>query len=695
MMSPQLRKLDFELAYLSLLTQAGIKPLSRWEKSLASRRLQILKEIGLKTAIVQREVTSGLRIEEVIFSTFDNPIDTYLRHFENTPVNRSPHAQRIEGILFGYPSCCVDHFIKKGYAINSLSPEDQKILFHWACPGCEVTPHLLPRYREVYERCCSLFDLKNVSQDDSEHRSSFRQGVAVAASLALLASGSGVLVPKAAAQDAGHKKVTPVSLVSQVLLDSHLIPLVPEIDADQDYLTDDEELHVGTYPDSSDTDGDGVLDGVQLAKELWAMVEVLPTEASETEPYRVDHETWGGETCEKCGKWVDMGFVEVINSVLGLSVPIPYIGLHFMKYGGFSYIGTEHTGRVSVSLLNTILKSERDPHWLALEGDSDSDGLADEDEAYFGTDMSDPDTDDDGVLDGVELAIDMWRSIEELPRDTSDTGPFAIEMEMDGLEMCQSCGQTVNMGFVLITHPLEGLSATIPFIGLHYMEHGSFVYDGDYHGQGTVNPRFVNCILKSKGMMHLLPVKGDSDNDGLSDEEEILFGTNPFNSDSDADGVFDGVNLAKTMRLHISELDTSASETDPYIINHKMRGVVMCPICGTEENMGYIEIVNIPRDLHVQVPYLGLHFMERGSFAYGYDPGDRVDPIQTAHALNIHVKGDINRDGSIGVTDVIALVNFILGLTEPTPDQIWAADLNGDGELNILDVVLLVRAILD
>lgn len=689
MFSSRLRRLDFELAYLALLTRAEMKHLSRWEIHLAEWQRDILKELGLKVAVVPRRVRSGRRIEETIFSPTDGYIEVYLEHFKGKPVDRSPRTQRMEGALFGYPPCCVEHFLRKGYTRNSLPSEDQHILFHWACPSCRVTPYLVPRYREIYRRCETAF-----ASQQTERKQPARKGLAIAASLTFLASGAGLVVPKAAAQDVIARQIVLAASQSDSLPDPHLVPLPIEADGDQDYLSDEEELHLGTHPDSADTDRDGVLDGIQTALTLWESIQNLPTEERETEPYRIDYPMWGLETCDACGEIVNMGFVKIINPQLNLACEIPYIGLHFMEHGGFSYAGDIHAGRLNVPLLNAALKSERDPHWLSVDIDSDGDGLADCDEAHFGCDETDPDTDDDGDLDGVELAVDMWRAIQGLPRSASETEPFALEMEMDGVEICQSCGEVVNMGAVLVTNPLEGLSATIPYIGLHYMEHGSFFYDGDYHQQGSINPRLVDCILKSKGLMHLLPVERDCDHDGLTDAEEIIFGLNPEKSDSNDDGTVDGVTLARIMRTAISELDTTASEIQPYIVEHKMRGIVQCPVCGTSVNMGYIEIINASKDLRVEVPYLALHFMELGSFAYGFDPGQRVDPIRIAGVLNMPLKGDINCDGRIDVTDVVSQVRFILGSDQPTPEQFQAADMNGDDTVNILDVVLLVRGIL-
>jgi subtilisin family serine protease len=58
------------------------------------------------------------------------------------------------------------------------------------------------------------------------------------------------------------------------------------------------------------------------------------------------------------------------------------------------------------------------------------------------------------------------------------------------------------------------------------------------------------------------------------------------------------------------------------------------------------------------------------------------------------VKGDANNDGLINVLDALTVVNFLLGLAEPGPGQVWASDCNGDGTLNVLDVVCIARIIL-
>ena len=66
----------------------------------------------------------------------------------------------------------------------------------------------------------------------------------------------------------------------------------------------------------------------------------------------------------------------------------------------------------------------------------------------------------------------------------------------------------------------------------------------------------------------------------------------------------------------------------------------------------------------------------------GYLPG-------TVHFL----LGDVNDDGSIDISDITALANYILGNIPPVFIE-QAADVNGDGDINISDITLLVNYIL-
>lgn len=63
------------------------------------------------------------------------------------------------------------------------------------------------------------------------------------------------------------------------------------------------------------------------------------------------------------------------------------------------------------------------------------------------------------------------------------------------------------------------------------------------------------------------------------------------------------------------------------------------------------------------------------------------------YSVKIAILGDINGDGEVNVTDIVALYSYILGNSEGVDNQV--ADLNGDGDVNITDIVNLYSIILN
>ena len=55
--------------------------------------------------------------------------------------------------------------------------------------------------------------------------------------------------------------------------------------------------------------------------------------------------------------------------------------------------------------------------------------------------------------------------------------------------------------------------------------------------------------------------------------------------------------------------------------------------------------------------------------------------------------GDVNFDGSINISDIVIMVNFVLGQT-PTEEQFITGDMNYDGIINIVDIILIVNEVL-
>ena len=57
--------------------------------------------------------------------------------------------------------------------------------------------------------------------------------------------------------------------------------------------------------------------------------------------------------------------------------------------------------------------------------------------------------------------------------------------------------------------------------------------------------------------------------------------------------------------------------------------------------------------------------------------------------------GDVNLDDNRNVLDIIIIVNFIIGITEPSNSEFQTSDINFDEQLNVLDIVSLVSLILN
>lgn len=329
----RLKSIEFDLLYLALLTKEQVKPLSRWEKKFGPSEIKALKSLGLKSRSIERRLESGRRIEELVFSRSDEPIEAYAHAFERRRVDNSFDTALLEGKLFGYPECCVKSFATHGYLPNGLASEDQEILFYWACPNCKVTPGLLPRYRSVHEeakRLQSEWHAKKVTRKQVA-------GLVTCAGLAscLLLTGC------------GHKSTNP-----KPETDVHWIAL--EKDADQDYLKDEWEDHFQLNPSKRDTDRDGVPDGPQLAKSMWNTIQNCPDSIDWVEVK--SRHMYGFYTCSKCGETVNMGYVEITNLQSNASICVDILALHFMEHGSFAYEAKEGiTGIVNPIELDSVL----------------------------------------------------------------------------------------------------------------------------------------------------------------------------------------------------------------------------------------------------------------------------------------------------------------------------------------------------
>ena len=344
---------------------------------------------------------------------------------------------------------------------------------------------------------------RHVREQAKRHRK-FRQRAVAAGIVAAITLGTGVGVNKAFAA------YTP---------DPH--ELTVSQDTDADLLTNKEELAIGYQAFNSDQNRNEVPDGAELAKRCAADTNELPIydqyggEPEPNETYRIEILFRGVETCDICGTIVNMGGVVIVNPALSLTYPepspfgllvyLPYISLHYMEHGSFSYAGDVHgTDRLYdlPRLMRVLeLRYPHDPntHQLPLDyvvdpdgqlapdaNDLDGDLLADSEELEAGFNLYDPDQNNNLTPDGIELAKQCAAAIDQLPEFEFSAPPgieqiHKVRMLTDGQESCEICGFTICMDHWEIVNPQLGSTIYVPVIAAHYMEHGSLSYAATGH----------------------------------------------------------------------------------------------------------------------------------------------------------------------------------------------------------------------
>lgn len=146
-------------------------------------------------------------------------------------------------------------------------------------------------------------------------------------------------------------------------------------DADGDNITDTDEATLGTDPNNADTDGDGIMDGIETG-----VLESNPLDPSSPGTASVDPDADGLPTVVESSLGTDPNNADSDND--GIS-------------DGWEFF-----------LGNDPLNPE-DPADSGTDtsADPDQDGLTTRTEIEMGTDPANPDSDHDGVSDGAEVGI--------------------------------------------------------------------------------------------------------------------------------------------------------------------------------------------------------------------------------------------------------------------------------------------------
>lgn len=500
------KRLGFELSYLALLTKENVKPLSRWEDGISHAKIKALQKLGLTTRIVKRKLLNGGVTHELIFGQSSRYLDFYSDRFDSSFIKRDYATIITEGLLFGYPGCCTRSFAENGYTGNHHKENGQEILFHWVCPGCEITPSLLPYYQKIYDECKSIF--ANRKMERYGYLKKFLPAAAFALSFFLI----------------------PTRIRAE---NPHWLPLIGN-DLNHDYLTYSEEVLLGTHSNYFPADS---FAGPAKALEFKAIIDSLPivdnvlVDPPEASCYVIEHLQRGIVACPVCGASINMGYIDVFNPMRDLSMSLPYLGLHFLENGSFSYGDTANYTRIDIELFKKILAHYDSTHFeITTSSDADDDGLQDDYEDDFSTQLNNPDSNENQLVDGAEIAEELINTIAELPVvEGSDEPPVdSVYIEYHparGSETCDICGIAINMGEVRIVNPTAETEISFPIIGLHYLAHGRFAYGGSTNS-GEIDALQLAQVLENQSIVSLLKNLPDRHNISLKNYP------NPFNPET-------------------------------------------------------------------------------------------------------------------------------------------------------------------
>jgi len=173
--------------------------------------------------------------------------------------------------------------------------------------------------------------------------------------------------------------------------------------------------------------------------------------------------------------------------------------------------------------------------------DTNKNGILDENETkgedlnfdgYQDTNELNPlnlDTDNDGVLDGYILEGIIYEGNLDSDNDGIING-LEFDSDNDGVYDCVELGITIEM----LTNDTD-------------LDLGYYISDNNPNPAFNTNP--CNSDSDDDGIPdgiedkdHNGAINGDTNNNYLYDDDEIWFETNPLNKDSDSDGLFDGYN---------------------------------------------------------------------------------------------------------------------------------------------------------
>lgn len=281
------------------------------------------------------------------------------------------------------------------------------------------------------------------------------------------------------------------------------------------------ELRVGTDARTNDTDGDQVQDGTEWGLTYDTIYEVNQTSPTQLSTNRTNFHPDLDPTTTTCPMYPD-------TDGDGL-----YDGWH-----DANGTGTRETNETGEDIDCDGLKdgAETDP----LDRDTDDDAILDSIELLYGTDPLDHDTDGDGLPDATELGITSATD-----DDTNlEAGHFTADLD------------PVNR-----TNPLcndtDGDSRPDGWIDLNYNGTEEQTEGEDFNCNGRLRNE-TGQYEKCGSFDETDPLSNDTDNDMINDslEDGVVYDTSSTSNDTDDDSLLDG------WEVYIYLTDPNCTDTD-------------------------------------------------------------------------------------------------------------------------------------
>lgn len=220
----------------------------------------------------------------------------------------------------------------------------------------------------------------------------------------------------------------------------------------------------------------------------------------------------------------------------------------------------------------------------ATNPDSDNDGLLDGDEVFiYATDPTDTDSDNDTLLDGDEVTTYATNPADN---DTDGDGiydnqelftyftdPLNIDSDNDGL----ADGWELSVGTSPLDNDTDDDNQYDGWEVLYDLDPLVNDADNDADNDGLIN--IAEFYLKTN------PSSDDTDEDDLTDSQEVnTYFTNPLSEDSDNDGMTDGWEVKYTLNPIVDDADNDTDNDT--ITNYEEFLVSTSPLLNDTDNDG-------------------------------------------------------------------------------------------------------------